>query len=146
MVVKNFLLIGLLLTGCASQSPSQQTANSPQQVISMAAEAAPQPVSTTVELQVQAVGNQHGITYLNSESDYRDQRNVSIAISPEAKIKVETIFGGELSKVAIGKHILVKGAAKRVTIWFFDNDGQRSDKYYYQTQIFVSNSAQIQII
>lgn len=146
MAVKNFLIIGLLLTGCASQPPSQQDANSPQQVISMAAEAAPQPVSTTVELQVRAVGNQHDITYLNSESDYRDQRNVSIAISPEARIKIETIFGGELSRAAIGKHILVKGVAKRVTIWFFDNNGRRSDKYYYQTQIFVSDPAQILII
>lgn len=146
MVVKNFLVIGLLLTGCASQSPSQQAANSPQQVISMAAEAAPQSVSTTVELQVLAVGNQRGITYLNSESDYRDQRNVSIAISPESKMKVEAVFGGELSRTAIGKHILIKGTAKRVTIWFFDNNGQRSDKYYYQTQILVSNPDQIQII
>lgn len=146
MVIKNFLLVSLLLTGCASQSPFPETANRPQQVISMAAEAAPQAVLATVAMQVQAVGNQQGITYLNSESDYRDQRNISIAISPAALIKVEAIFGGELTKVATGKRILVSGSAKRVTIWFFDSNGKRSDKYYYQTQIFVSDPAQIQII
>ncbi|MDN4051554.1 hypothetical protein QPK32_00460 [Massilia sp. YIM B02763] len=146
MTVKSILLIGLFLAGCASQTPSPQAANSPQQVISMAAESAPQPVFATVALQVRAVGNQHDVTYLNSESDYRDQRNVSIAISPAARRKVEAVFGGDLSKVATGKHILVKGRAQRVTIWFFDNNGQRSDKYYYQTQILVSDPAQIQII
>lgn len=146
MTVKCFVLAGLLLAGCSSQTPFPQTANSPQQVISMAAEAAPQSVLATVALQVRAVGNQHDVTYLNSESDYRDQRNVSIAISPAARIKVETVFGGDLSKVAIGKHILVTGPARRVTIWFFDNNGQRSEKYYYQTQIPVSHPAQIQII
>lgn len=112
----------------------------------MAAEVAPQSVVATVSMQVRAVGSQEGITYLNSESDYRDQRNISIAISPAARIKIEAIFGGELSKVAYGKHILVNGAAKRVTIRFFDNNGQRSDKYYYQTQIFVSDPVQIKII
>ncbi|WP_036169305.1 hypothetical protein [Massilia sp. 9096] len=146
MTVKSVLLMGLFLTGCASQTPSPQAANSPQQVISMAAESATQPVFTTVALQVRAVGSQHDVTYLNSELDYRDQRNISIAISPAARMKVEAVFGGDLSKFATGKHILVKGRAQRVTIWFFDSNGQRSDKYYYQTQIPVSDPAQIQII
>lgn len=146
MTVRSFLLTGLFLTGCASQAPSPQASNSPLQVISMAAEAAPKPVFTTVALQVRAVGNQNDVTYLNSESDYRDQRNVSIAISSAVRTKIETLFGGDLSKFATGKHIVVKGRAQRVTIWFFDNSGQRSDKYYYQTQIRVFDSAQIQII
>jgi len=146
MAVRRFLAAACLLAGCASQSPLPQDANNPLQVISMAAEAAPQPVSTTVALQVRAVGNQHEFVYLNSEADYRDQRNVSIVILPEARKKVEALFGGDLSKAATGKRILVKGRAQRVTVWFFENGGQRSDKYYHQTHIPVSDAAQIQII
>jgi hypothetical protein len=112
----------------------------------MAAEAAPQPVLTTVALQVQAVGSQNGVTYLNSERDYRDQRNVSIAIPSQALADVEAKFGGPLDKTAYGKRILVKGAARRVTIRFFDQEGQRSNLYYFQTQIPVSGATQIQLL
>jgi hypothetical protein len=146
MAVRSFLVAACLLAGCASQSPLPQDANNPLQVISMAAEAAPQPVSATVALQVRAVGNQRELVYLNSEADYRDQRNVSVVILPEARKKVEALFGGDLSKAATGKRILVKGRAQRVTVWFFENSGQRSDKYYYQTQLPVSDATQIQII
>lgn len=146
MTGKIVLLMAFFLTGCASRAPLPQASNSPLQVISMAAEAAPRPVLATVVLQVRAVGSQNDVTYLNSESDYRDQRNVSIAISSAARTKIEAVFGGDLSKVVIGKHILVKGRAQRVTIWFFDNSGRRSDKYYYQTQIPVFDPDQIRIV
>lgn len=146
MTVKTILFAGLLLAGCANITPYPQTASSPQQVIAMAADAAPQQVYATVALQVRAVGSQDDITYLNSELDYRDQRNISIAISPSVRPQVEAIFGGVLARVATGKHIVVKGRAQRVTIRFIDSNGRPTNKYYYQTQVFVSDPAQVEII
>eukprot|EP01030_Chromulinospumella_sphaerica_P016622 gene16622-16438_t len=123
------LFLSQFLAGCATQVPLQKDALSPQQAIMMAADVAPQPVYVTVDLQVRGIGMQNGFTYLNSEKDYRDQRNV------EAK------FGGQLAAFARGKRILVKGPARRVTIWFFDDEGRRSDKFYYQTHILGKTSS-----
>lgn len=146
MKITPVLFAALLVAGCASQAPLPQDAKLPQQVISMAAEAAPNAVRTTVALEVHAVGIQKGITYLNSEADYRDQRNVSIAIPAQALKNVEAAFGGPLADVAKGKHILVSGAAQRVKIFFIDSAGLQSDKYYYQTHLVVTDPAQIRII
>ena len=77
---------------------------------------------------MRAKGYQQDILYLNSERDYRDQRIVSIAISPAARVRIEAAFGGELSKAAIGKRIVAAARAQRVPIWFYDADGKRSDK------------------
>lgn len=139
------LFLSLFLTGCATQVPLQKDALSPQQAIMMAADVAPQPVYVTVDLQVRGIGMQNGFTYLNSEKDYRDQRNVSLEITPEVLAQVEAKFGGQLAAFARGKHVLVKGPARRVTIWFFDDEGRRSDKFYYQTHVRVSDPAQIQL-
>lgn len=111
-----------------------------------AAGAAPGVVVMTVDLQVNAVGKQNGITYLNSELDYRDQRNISVVISAAVLEKIETLFGGALDHAAAGKHIVVNGPTQRVTIWFFDKDGKRTDKYYYQTHIVVSDPSQIRLL
>ncbi|MTW33183.1 hypothetical protein GM655_10130 [Pseudoduganella danionis] len=140
------LFLSLLLAGCATQAPVQKDALSPQQAIMMAADVAPQPVYITLDLQVRGIGSQNGFTYLNSEKDYRDQRNVSLEITPEALAQVEAKFGGQLAAYARGKHILVKGPVRRVTIWFFDDAGRRSDKFYYQTHLRVSDPAQIQLL
>lgn len=146
MNAKSVLFATLLLSGCATQAPLPQDASTPMQVISLAATAAPQPVLTTIAMQVHAVGSDGGVTYLNSESDYRDQRNVSIAIPVAALAAVEAKFGGPLDKTAHGKHILVHGAARRVTIWFVNSDGQRSNKFYFQTHIAISDPDQIQVL
>lgn len=146
MKIMSITLAGFLLIGCAGHNPLNLAASNPQQVISMAAEAAPQSVFASVAMQVRAVGTQKDVTYLNSEADYRDQRNVSIAIAPAAREKVEAVFGGDLEKIAVGKKIVVTGRAQRMKIRFFDNDGKPTDKYYYQTHVSVSDPAQIQII
>jgi hypothetical protein len=146
MKIQRILLSACLLAGCASQPTMQPEASSAQDVIMMAARAAPGPVRATVTLQVRAVGSQSGMTYLNSEDDYRDQRNISIEIAPAALANLESTFGGALATAAVGKRIVVKGPAQRVTIWFFDKNGARTDKYYYQTHILVSDPSQIQLI
>lgn len=45
----------------------------------------------------------------------------------------------------IGRHVLVRGTAKREQI-FLTNAGPRSGLYYYQTHIYVDSLDQIEIL
>ena len=93
---------------------------------------------------VQSTGRQNHILYLNSELDYRDQRNLTIAILPTAIAPLEARFGQDLDRFFVGKNIVVSGAAQRVKIAFFSN-GQLTDKYYYQTHVDVRDADQLRL-
>ncbi|MGY1531546.1 hypothetical protein [Luteimonas sp. A649] len=87
---------------------------------------------------------QSNYTYLNSELDYRDQRNLSIEITTFAARELEAQLGAHPLAALKGKRILVQGAAIRTKIVFFA-DGRPTDKYYYQTHVRVSDARQITI-
>ncbi|MFT4994058.1 MAG: hypothetical protein ACI965_001080 [Paraglaciecola sp.] len=53
------------------------------QAIEKAAEAAPKAIEGFFEVHIKAIGKPHEVVYLNSEIDYRDPRNISIAIHPK---------------------------------------------------------------
>lgn len=100
-------------------------------------------ISGTFRLTIKAFGVVEGIVYLNSEDDYRDQRNVSVDLLPPAQSEMARRFG--TPDALVGKTITVVGTAKRTKIWFFAN-GQRTSKYYYQTHIGVRSAKQIEIV
>lgn len=83
--------------------------------------------------------------HLNSQADYRDPRNLSIAVLPAAAAELEMALGGPLEVVLKGKRILVSGTARRTRIDFIV-DGEPSGKYYYQTHVRVSHASQIQVL
>jgi hypothetical protein len=99
----------------------------------------------TFRMKVSTAGRQDGNIYLNSENDYRDQRNLTVAILPSAQRQVAAIYGREADAAFKGKTILVSGIARRVTVWF-NSDGRRSDKYYYQTHVDVLDASQLKTI
>ncbi len=116
----------------------------PPQAIQKAAYAAPASVGGTFDMQVRTTG-QAGFVYLNSESDYRDQRNVTVVISPFVRAALLQKFGQAPEVYFLGKHIRVTGEAKRVTIRFYSN-GVQTDKYYFQTHIDLADASQIQVV
>lgn len=144
------LLALAVLGGCASTGPRTLDAGvgtdwiTPRQAVLLAADAAPAEVEGLFALQVRATGTQGDRTYLNSEIDYRDQRNLTIAITPGATEELARRLGGHPRVVLEGKDILVRGAAVRTKI-FFIADGRATDKYYYQTHVNVSDAAQITV-
>lgn len=151
--MKKLLLVLLALAffaGCASTPTAPHAADSetswisPRQAVLMAADAAPGGVDGTFALHVQATGTQSGRTYLNSELDYRDQRNLTVAITPEAARQLTQRLGEHPLVALKGKDILVRGAAVRTTIWFFAN-GRVTDKYYFQTHVNVTDADQITV-
>jgi len=152
--MKKRIVMGLLalalLGGCASNSTPVPQADStsswttPRQAIFLAADAAPAAVEGVFAMNVQATGTHSGQIYLNSELDYRDQRNLTVAITPRAAQQLAQRLGAHPIVALEGKDVLVEGSAVRTRINFVAN-GRMTDKYYYQTHVNVTDADQITV-
>lgn len=116
----------------------------PFEAIQSAAAAAPSSVRGRFVIRVQGVGRQDGNVYLNSEIDYRDQRNLTIAILPSAIGPLAQQYGSEADVFLLGKRIVVTGEARRTRI-LFTEDGRPTGKYYYQTHVRVGDADQVSV-
>lgn len=143
------LTLIILLTGCTASNQYSTTDTFPAtdtiQLIGAAAEASPKGVPGEFMFTIKASGKQRDIIYLNTELDYRDQRNITIAISTDVANYIEQQYQQTALDYYLNKEIKVKGIAQRVQIFFISN-GQMSDKYYYQTHIRVSSPEQIEVV
>ena len=126
-------------------TPENLTRFSPEQAVMMAASSAPRTVPGIFTLQVKATGKDKQRVYLNSELDYRDQRNLTISIDPRTAKALTVKYGTPPEDFFKGKTIEVRGAARRVTIGFFENK-RPTGLYYYQTHVGVGHSSQIQLV
>lgn len=149
------VLFAAVASGCASVNHRHDIAGTsvvdttvemtPYEAIQRAAAAAPQSVPGPFVLRIQAVAKHPEYTYLNSELDYRDQRNLTIAVTSPAVRALTARMGSALESGLIGKHLRVHGVARRVKIVFFAN-GKATNKYYYQTHVTVTDAAQIELL
>ncbi|MEA1674205.1 hypothetical protein [Nitrospirillum sp. BR 11163] len=134
------LLLGsVLVAGCATQPLTTEDA------IHYAATVAPDVYSDTYILDVVATGRQDGRIFLNSQEDYRDPHNLCIEILPGALPAFRQAYGQDADAYFKGHRITVLGEARRVTIWYVTQTGERTGKSYYQTHIVVSDPDQIKI-
>jgi hypothetical protein len=115
----------------------------PEEAVMKAASAYPRPVVGVFEFQVRRAELVGPNLFLNSESDYRDQRNLSIRIEPAALSELHKRFGDNLS-LLLGRKVRVVGPAVRVRIDFTEN-GRATGKYYYQTQVPVRDARQVEL-
>lgn len=142
------LVLGLaVLSGCAATTkpapgPASSAWITPVQAILLAADAAPDGVHGTFAMRVQSTGTQGNRTFLNSEPDYRDQRNLTVVLSPRAADQLWKRLGADPLVALKGRNILVTGSAIRTKIYFFA-DGEMTDKYYYQTHVNVTDARQL---
>ncbi|WP_312915026.1 hypothetical protein [Stenotrophomonas sp.] len=114
--------------------------------VQLAAAAGPlRGVDGVFALTVRASGNADGRLYLNSQSDYRDPRNLSISIGPGAVQELVAQYGADPGTALKGRAILVRGTARMVRIGFVADGGRVSDKYYYQTHVRVDDARQLQL-
>lgn len=90
---------------------------------------------------VRAMGSDKQRSFLNSQRDYRDQRNLTIVMPTTMVPALEHRLGITLKELE-GRRLVVLGVARRVRINFFCNF-RRSGKYYYQTQVRVDSPTQI---
>ena len=138
------LALLLVMVGCTSTSQPPVYSNT-MDVIAEAADANPKGVYGEFVFNIQASGEQREIVYLNTEIDYRDQRNVTISLHPKILSQLEAKYGGSPKDFFIGKSISVKGYAQRVRIGLF-SEGRATGKYYFQTHIRVSDVSQIEVV
>jgi len=118
---------------------------SPQEAVMKAAEAAPDVVPGVFEFTVRRAERAGSNLFVGSEKDYRDQRCLSLRLSPIASAKLRERLGMDPAKALMGHRLLVVGAAQRVRIDFIEN-GRPSGKYYYQTQVPVVTADQIDVL
>lgn len=140
-----------MLTGCSvtSNQPATGhavTASDTMEIIRHAAASAPAGVTGEYVLNIKAAGKQGPVVYLNTELDYRDQRNVTVALHPNIIPLLKAQYGVTPEEFFIGKTIRVKGDAQRVRIDFINAQRQPSGKYYFQTHIRVADIAQIEAV
>jgi hypothetical protein len=83
-------------------------------------------------------------SYLNSELDYRDQRNLTVRLPSSLLPSLEAHLGLGLAQLE-NRRIVVEGVARRVRIDFLGN-GAVTGKYYYQTQVDIERVAQVRVI
>lgn len=139
-------LIILCSSGCATQRAALRgDALSPAEAINGAAAHPSMGVSGVFEMTVRAIGQRRGEVFLNSELDYRDQRNLTIKMSEAVAAALADRLGAPLKEVLVGKRIRVRGTARRVQVLFLIHD-RPSGKYYYQTHVKVTDPVQIRVV
>lgn len=142
----------LLVAGCSQQQLMRGPyaldagAIAPVEAIRMAADAAPAGVQGRFVMTVRATGRaEANRLFLNSEADYRDQRNLSVAIDRRVARTLLDRAGWASDDRFRGRRIAVDGAARRVRIHFISN-GRPTGKYYYQTHVDVRRLEQLSFL
>lgn len=146
--MKYLILISILvLSGCSSTSKitSNTDIASIMNLIALTEDKAPDGIKGTFQLPIKTSGNQRGIIYLNTERDYRDRRNITVAIHPKLIDAFTKKYGESPELYFINKIIEVTGEAKRMKIFFFSK-GKVTKKYYFQTHIRVASLNQIKVL
>jgi hypothetical protein len=136
-----------VLSGCSAtpEITSNTNITSIMNLIALTEDNAPDGISGTFQLPIKASGNQKGIIYLNTETDYRDRRNITVAIHSKLIDAFTQKYGESPESYFINKTIEVTGEAKRMKIFFFSKV-KITTKYYYQTHVRVSSLSQIKVL
>jgi len=111
-----------------------------------AAAVAPEGVAGVFEMPVRATGREPGRLFLNSEHDYRDQRCLTIVVSPEVERQLAVRLGDDVERRLMGSMIAVRGTARRVRIDFIGTDGQPTGKYYYRTNLQLRSADDLTVV
>lgn len=149
------LILGLLLIGAQDARPVPppivtvapgRRVYSAREAVNEAAERPAMGVPGIFAMAVVRTGREDGRVYLNSEADYRDQRNLTINIAPAAAETLARRFGAPPDAHFRGRLIAVRGTARRVRIDFLGYGNRPTGLYYYQTQIMVTRPEQISVV
>jgi hypothetical protein len=141
------LLSMLILSGCSSTSTvnSNTDVASVMNLIALTEENAPRGVKGTFQFPIKAAGSQNSVIFLNTETNYRDRRNISVAIHPKLIDALTIKYRVSPEIFFINKTVEVTGEAKRVKI-HLAVDGRKTTKYYFQTHVRVTSLNQIKVL
>jgi len=137
----------LILSGCSS-TPNIASKSKPTDIIQLIEKAKrrfPEGVRGTFQIPIKASGSKRGVVYLNSDLDYRDPKNITVALHPSTIESFSKSYGSSPESYFIDKTIEVTGKVERIKIYFYTN-GKRTKKYYFQTHIRVNSLNQIKVM
>lgn len=121
---------------------------SPMETVMYAAEFAPAWLPGVFVLKVQGSGRgrgrETGQVFLNSESDYRDPRSITVRFTPEAATRYREKYAASPDEALRDRYVLVYGYARRQQI-DFTSYGVPTGKFYYQTHIVVTDPDQVEV-
>lgn len=137
------MTIIVILNGCVLTENNH--ALTPMQAIEASAAKAPHALDGEFELMVKSTKNKHQMQFLNSEQDERDQRNLVIALRPNAVKELKALNGSEPDEYYLGKKIKIKGQAQTIKHWVLYKN-KNIKEYYYQTQVFVKSADQVTVL
>lgn len=150
ILLSSMIIVSAALVGCSTTQPASPNLApssewiTPEEAVIAAARAAPRGVPGTFAMRVLGTGTDGDRFFLNSEEDYRDQRNLTVAMSGQAAGQLAERLGTDPLVGLMNREILVRGSAVRTRIYFFAN-GHMTDKYYYQTHVNVDDASQVTV-
>jgi carbonic anhydrase len=140
-----FITVAFILSfGCSNHRNNQTSTFTTWDIIEKTEAMAPKGLKGEFLFTIKNSGKQNSIIYLNTQEDYRDRRNITIALLPSFQRAFNAKHNTDIRSYYENKTIQVKGKAERIKIWFF-SQGKRTEKYYFQTHINVSDLNQIKI-
>lgn len=137
------ILTSLLMFGCSHKK--NKSLISPMVAIEKSAASAPATVNGIFEMTIKSTEYKQGMEFLNSEVDNLDQRNLIVALRPNAVKELTDKYGTSPEQYFVGKRIQVNGEAKRTKEWvLYKNKNIR--RYFYQTKIFIRSANQVTVL
>jgi len=146
--MKYLILVSILALSACTTTPvvtSNQPSTDVMRLIEQTAINAPNGVKGTFQFSIKAAGVEREIVYLNTELDYRDRRNITVALHPRIVAAFTNKYGSSPEVYFINKNIEVTGEARQIKIWFVSK-GIRTEKYYFQTHIRIKSINQIKVL
>ena len=128
------VLVGL---ACSSPETLPTGVHTPQEAINFALKEK-FGVQGTYGFKVKNASVVNGILFLNSESNYRDPKCLTVRCDETATRMLTLKFGASPAPFFMGKSILVSGRPVRTSISLVEN-GEPTGLGYYQTHIRISN-------
>ena len=135
------IAISLLACSCSSVPTNSKGWIEPTDAIRAANEDPRYGVRGEFVITVKALDTTPYRSYLNSEMDYRDQRNLTIRMPTSIVPDLEKRLGVKFQDLK-NRRLVILGVAKRNRIDFVA-DGKPTGKYYYQTHVHVDSATQI---
>ncbi|RMH93215.1 hypothetical protein EBB59_06710 [Lysobacter pythonis] len=132
------LSLALLLAACGSPPPQRRWLDRTGHAVRAANEDPTHGIRGHFVLMVRSIGQRHDLGYLNSETDYRHQTNLTIAMKTATMRQVAKRLGVEPGQLR-GRRLVVLGQAQRMRIAFIDGQGRPTGKYYCQTHVRVEH-------
>lgn len=141
------MLLFLPLASLRAQTVAQSFEKplEPFEAIQLAAADPANGVTGLFELTIRASGRDRAHVYFNSESDYRDQRCLTLRMTRGNAAALIEALGLQNRDELIDKRIRVEGTARRERIDFTGGRG-RTGLYYYQTHVYVDDPSKVRLV